>query len=67
MQTPNLQNILLRCRRRTFLCVDTLPISVTDYQVEISSVVNIHHLNYKSKSAFKTNNELHIKKFQLAS
>jgi hypothetical protein len=32
-QAPNLLNIMLWCRRRTFLCVNTCPISVTDYKV----------------------------------
>jgi hypothetical protein len=32
-QAPNLLNIILWCRRRTFLCVNTWPISVADYQV----------------------------------
>ncbi len=32
-QAPNLLNIILRCRRRTFLCVNTWPVSVVDYQV----------------------------------
>jgi hypothetical protein len=32
-QAPNLLNIILWCRRRTFLCVNTWSISVADYQV----------------------------------
>jgi hypothetical protein len=32
-QAPNKLNIILWCRRRTFLCVNTWPISVADYQV----------------------------------
>jgi hypothetical protein len=32
-QAPNLLNIMLWCRRRTFLCVSTWLISVADYQV----------------------------------
>jgi hypothetical protein len=32
-QAPNLLNIILWCRRRTFLSVNTWPISVADYQV----------------------------------
>jgi hypothetical protein len=32
-QAPNLLNIILWCRRRTFLYVNTWPISVADYQV----------------------------------
>jgi len=32
-QAPNLLNIILWCTRRKFLCVNTWPISVADYQV----------------------------------
>jgi hypothetical protein len=32
-QAPNLPNIILWCRRRTFLCVNTWPFSLFDYQV----------------------------------
>jgi hypothetical protein len=32
-QAPNLLNIILWCRRRAFLCVNTWPILVADYQV----------------------------------
>jgi hypothetical protein len=32
-QAPNLLNIILWCRGRTFLCVNTWQISVADYQV----------------------------------
>jgi hypothetical protein len=32
-QAPNLLNIILWLRRRTFLCVNTWPILVVDYQV----------------------------------
>jgi hypothetical protein len=32
-QAPNLLNIILWCRRRTFLCVNTRPVLVADYQV----------------------------------
>jgi hypothetical protein len=30
---PNLLNMILWCRRKTFLCVNTWPILVADYQV----------------------------------
>jgi hypothetical protein len=30
-RAPNMLNIILWCRRRTFLCVNTWPISVADY------------------------------------
>jgi hypothetical protein len=33
VQTPNLLNIYLWCRRRSFLCVNAWPISVADFQV----------------------------------
>jgi len=32
-QAPNLLNIMMCCRRRAFLCVNTWPISVAAYQV----------------------------------
>jgi hypothetical protein len=46
-QAPNMLNIILWCRRRTFLCVNTWPI----IKFEIGSVANFGHGNWKSKSA----------------
>jgi hypothetical protein len=47
-QAPNLLNIILWCRRRTFLCVNTWPI----IKFEIGSVADFSHGNQKSKPAF---------------
>jgi hypothetical protein len=37
-QAPNLINIILWCRRRTFLCVNTWPILVANFGDQLSSL-----------------------------
>ena len=48
-QAPNKLYIILWCRRRTFLCVNTWPI----FKFEIGWVADFGHGNRKSKPAFR--------------
>ena len=52
-QAPNMLNIILWCRRRTFLCVTLGRFQWPIIKFEIGSVSNFGHGNRKSKSAFR--------------